>query len=221
MKELDDSEAKPQSDSAKARKASGAKKPVSVMVKRYELMIALVSLIGALTATTTSLIIQFRQGQRLAELQVTIRDTNELREALRKPLEGVWEYKLEFPKYFGQETPYISTGKAIIVWRHASSDYEVYIGYGVKQQWGAEEVVTGFLSGTLRANPDGWPDEPFALPMRYTHRTGKTGFERVVREAFSFTNGSIQRDASKKQVVQITMTYDDNVSTAGKVTMWR
>jgi hypothetical protein len=200
---------------------TGPKKPASVIVKRYELVIALASLLAALVATITSLIIQYRQVQRLDELQITIRDTNDLRESLRKPLEGLWEYKLEFAKYFGQESPYISTGKAIIIWQPTSNDYGVYIAYGVKQQWGVEEVVTGFLSGTLRTNGDGWPEEPFDLPMRYDHRTGKIGFEHVIRESFSFTGGAIQRDASKKRATQIVMTYDDKETTLGKVMLWR
>jgi hypothetical protein len=200
---------------------ANTKKPLSVVVKRYELVIALISLVGALAATTTSLIIQYKQSQRLDELQVTVRDTNELRESLRKPLEGVWEYKLEFTKYFGKEEPYVSTGTAIIVWRPASNDHEVYIVYGIKPKWGVEEVVTGFISGTLRTNGDGWPEEPFEIPMRYIHRTGKVGFERVIRETFSFVKGTIQRDATRRQAVQITMLYDDNETTVGKVTLWR
>ena len=33
--------------------------------------------------------------------------------------------------------------------------------------------------------------------------------------------GVIQRDATRRQAVQITMVYDDNETTVGKVTMWR
>jgi hypothetical protein len=196
------------------------KKPLPVVIKRYELIIGVVSLVGALAATTTSLIIQYRQAQRLDMLQVTIRNADDLRESLRKPLEGVWDFKLEFSKFFGQEAPYISTGKAIIVWRAASNDYVVYVGYGIKQQWGTEEIVTGFASGTLRANGDGWPVEPFEIPMRYDYRTGKVGFERTIGETFSLMDGTSKRDETNKQAVRLTMKFE-NESTVGKVIMWR
>ena len=198
------------------------KKPTSTVLKRYELIIAVSSLLAVFIANVTSLIIQYQQVKRLNELQVTIRDVNDLRESLAKPLEGVWDYKLEFAKFFGdKDKPYESNGKAIIIWHSAGNYYDVYIGYGIKYQWGTEDVVTGLISGTLRTDEEGWPEQPFELPMRYDHRTGKSGFERTITETFSFSNGSVQRDNSKKKAVRIILAYDDKKTTAGQVTLWR
>ncbi len=198
-----------------------AEKPVTMTVKRYDLIIAVISLLGVIAATTTTLIMQHRQSQRLDLLQASIRDTDELRESLRKPLEGVWEHRIEFSKYFGQNIKYNSSGKAIFVWQAANSNYAVYIGYGIKKEFGSEEVVSGFLTGTLQANKDGWPAEPFEINLRYAHRTGKGDFERVGVETFSFVKGAATPDTmNRSRAGRITLEYETTL-TFGKVTISR
>ena len=73
----------------------------------------------AITAAIT-LIVAFadlvasKQGyDRLGNIDATIKDTEQLRQALRKPLEGVWNYKAEYDKFRDEEGNWIATGEAL------------------------------------------------------------------------------------------------------------
>ena len=97
----------------------------------------------------------------------------------------------------------------------------MYIGYGIREEFGSEEVVTGFITGTLQANGDGWPVEPFEIKLQYDHRTGKNGFEQVGKKTLSFVNGVAEPDKmNKSRAGKITLEYKTDLS-FGKVTMSR
>ena len=73
----------------------------------------------ALTAAIT-LVVAFAdlfasmQGyERLGNIDATIRDTEELRQALRKPLEGIWDVTVDYSKFRDVEGRWLATGEAM------------------------------------------------------------------------------------------------------------
>ena len=107
------------------------KPDTQITVERLKLWIAVSSLAAALAVGVFSIYQSNLQSQRLRTVTVAIKDTDEIRTALQKPLEGVWQYRMVFSKYFGQDVTYIASGTAIILWDAAKQQYQVFIGYSI------------------------------------------------------------------------------------------
>ena len=88
---------------------------------------------------------------------VMINNSNDLRELLTKPLEGVWKYSVKWDKYNNTKDEYMSYGTAIFIWDYSKHSYSVHIAYSI-QKIDTEEssIVTAFLLGTLEANNKGY-----------------------------------------------------------------
>jgi hypothetical protein len=72
--------------------------------------------------------------QEVSDKQQQINTLTRQQKDLRMPLEGVWEYKTTYTKYFGEEnTERELTGKAIFLW-HGNANhigYKIYMGAGI------------------------------------------------------------------------------------------
>jgi hypothetical protein len=191
-----------------------------VVVERLKLWIALISLLAALLVGGFSIYQSRMQSQHLQTVTVAIQDTEDIRNALKKPFEGVWQYRIVFSRYFGNEATYISSGTAIILWEPAKQQYQIFIGYSISKEWEKEKLVTGFLGGNFLADGQGWPSENFEMPMRYLERTSVGEFNNPNAAGFSFTKGSYKKSPDGKQVEQIFADYGNSRS-VGKMTMVR
>jgi hypothetical protein len=74
--------------------------------------------------------------EKIRQLQQALRDATRQEKTLRMPLEGVWDYKTLYTKYFGEDNTnpkkpqlYLN-GKAIFIWNGDSKrvGYEAYMG---------------------------------------------------------------------------------------------
>lgn len=140
----------------------------NVAIKRYELWIAAIALIGVLV---TSLIPVFKDEKA----PIVIKDTKDIREAIKKPFEGVWQYQMSFTKFHGLDLEYQSTGTAVFNWIEETQSYEIFIGYSIHPKWAEEKFVAAFTRGSMRANSAGWPSQSFEMSMRYEERVGRAG----------------------------------------------
>lgn len=191
-----------------------------ITVERLKLWIAVLSLAAALAVGVFSIYQSNLQSQRLRTVTVAIKDTDEIRTALQKPLEGVWQYRMVFSKYFGQDVTYIASGTTIILWDAAKQQYQVFIGYSIAKEWQHEKLVTAFVGGTLPADELGWPPDNFNLAMKYMERTGVDQFASPLAVGFTFDSGKYEKSADGKLAMQIKAHYE-NPRSIGEMTMSR
>lgn len=140
--------------------------PLTAITAAITLVVALVDLIAS------------KQGyERLGNIDAVIKDTEQLRQALRKPLEGVWDYRADYSKFWGEDGKWLATGEAIFIWHPEAVRYEVFLGASlVDARMNAKplDLVTWRLHSNLSPGRNGQPAEPFALIFRYL---GRTAFE--------------------------------------------
>jgi hypothetical protein len=181
--------------------------------ERIKLWIALTSLVAAIAVGVVSVYQSYLQTARLQDVTVAIRDTEDIRSALQKPLEGVWHYKLVFSRFFGQDSTYVGMGTAIFLWEPPKRQYQVYIGYSISKEWSQEKLVTAFLTGTVQADEMGWPQQEFEMPMQYLERTGVGEFASPLAPGFTFTGGKYKKSADGKRAEQVFAHYQNRRST--------
>jgi hypothetical protein len=191
-----------------------------VTLERMKLLIAVTSLVAAIAVGVFSVYQSHLQLQRLQTVTIAVRDTEDIRAALQKPFEGVWQYKIVFSRYFGQDACYISTGTAIFLWEPTKRQYQIFIGYSISKEWQNEKVVTGFLGGTLQADELGWPPQGVEMPVKYLERTGIAEFASPLAIGFTFTKGEFKKSQDGKQAVLMVMHYENSRS-LGTMTLSR
>ena len=196
------------------------KPDTQVTVERIKLWIGVMSLVAALSVGVFSIYQSYLQSQRLRTVTVAIKDTDEIRTALQKPLEGVWQYRLVFSKYFGEAATYNANGTAIILWDAAKQHYQIFVGYSICKEWENQKLVTAFVGGTLPADELGWPTDNFNLPMKYIERTGVGQFGSPLAVGFTFASGKYEKSPDGKLAMHIKAHYE-NPRSVGEMTMSR
>lgn len=192
----------------------------SVTLERVKLWIAITSLAAAITVGVFSVYQSHLQSKRLQTVTIAIRDAEDIRLALQKPLEGIWQYRLDFSRYFGQSSVYVATGTAIFLWDPAKQRYQAFIGYSISQEYKTEKIVTAFLEGALRADELGWPSEGFEISLKYLERTAVAEFASPPAASFVFTDGRYDKSTDGKRAVRLTAHYE-NPRSLGTVTFSR
>ena len=73
-----------------------------------------------------------------------------------KPLEGIWRYESTYTKYYDgtdyeEKNPneLYGKGQAIITWKDAKKQYDVYITYGVYRPGNSKAILAAALSGYI------------------------------------------------------------------------
>lgn len=117
----------------------------------------------------------FSQSKDLQNIEHNFRNLTDLRKALRTPLEGLWDYHVEFTKYFGTTTPHrkVSGGVAVFLWNDGPTPgYEFYVGGGI-QEHGKEgqPIVTYVIRYFLQTDSLGNPTPGLSAHGAYKART--------------------------------------------------
>lgn len=142
-------------------------------VKKWEFAIVSCGLIGTLITSIIGVYQGFQSNAKLGLIQVSIQDTEDIRRALAKPLEGVWDYTIKYDKFRGKQGDWEANGTAILMWLPAEERYDVYIGSSLTktgESYG-DQIITWFLKGSLKAHKSGEPKNPFEIKFIYEHRT--------------------------------------------------
>lgn len=112
----------------------------------------------------------------LERLTSAIQNSSELRKAVRWPLEGRWDYELQWESYFNvssdpsnKSSQFFSKGLADIQLK--SNQYQFLIGYENSVRDG-RKLVTGVSTGFCDASEDGIPSPGSTINMGYSHRLG-------------------------------------------------
>lgn len=97
--------------------------------------------------------LQFRKvSKEVNELKVVVKDTQEIRDALRKPLEGIWNVCGDFSMYHNADERHFTTGEMSFDWNPDKSIYDVLYVYGVQKVNYNDDVITCFSRGILHAD---------------------------------------------------------------------
>ena len=147
-----------------------------------------------------------REGyERLGNIDAIITDGEDLRDALRKPLEGVWDYSAEYSQFREADGDWLATGEAIFVWRPATEHYDIYIGaslteVGFDSQTG--DLITWRFQSSLPTGRDGRPEEPFEISCKYVGRTSSNpDWPASGNRLAVFENMQIDKQRDSKAIV--------------------
>jgi hypothetical protein len=161
---------------------------------------------------------QYEQAKKINLIKFVIRDTEDIRNTLQKPFEGVWNYRVDFTLFHGKNELYESKGKAIFIWNPTNLNYDVYIGYSICKKGLQSVVVCGFLKGYIRADQSGWPiSEKFQINMEYLERLGlPPEYDNINSRTFEVKVDTVEKSADGIHASYIRATTED-VSKKGTV----
>jgi hypothetical protein len=106
-------------------------KDASTRESKYKLWTALISLTGIIVGFAYTGVQLINQRDDLHRIEQNFRNLDELKKALTMPLEGLWNYDVEYTKYaWDQTTVTYLQGKAIFLWYGDTPriGYHAYIG---------------------------------------------------------------------------------------------
>lgn len=154
--------------------AASSEKETSAREAKYKLWAAILTLVSVIVGFGYTTIQLLNQGKDLQRIEQNFRNMNELKTALMMPLEGVWDFRAEYEKYFGEsELPRHGSGKAIFLWygERANIGYTVYIGAGVHERGETEAIVTGVSELFIGTDELGIPQKGSSITGGYIART--------------------------------------------------
>ena len=111
----------------------------------------------------------------LGEFEEAITTADTLREVVTQPLEGRWEYSIDWDSYYDFETAededidFVSDGVSFIQWDLGT--YHFLVGYENRSRVPIKYVVS-VNEGTLSAKNGGLPPIGAKINMSYSHRLG-------------------------------------------------
>jgi len=191
-----------------------------VIIKRYELWIAIVTLIGTLALAGVALVKQFQTSDSLKNISVKIEDSEDLRKIIQKPLEGVWRYNMAYDSFHSKAERWNALGRAIFLWKQGNK-YEVYIGASLFElnAGNGEQIVTWFLRGDLPASLEGYPSAPFSLTVEYMGRTSsRPEFKSAKVTTSTFIEMEITKMSKDGNALEISGKYKSR-KTSGVLTL--
>ncbi|MGM9564168.1 MAG: hypothetical protein ACI3VQ_08880 [Faecousia sp.] len=115
--------------------------------------------------------------RELKKANVIINNTTELKNALKKPLEGIWRIHGKFKKYHNIRESHNSNGFAVFEWNDAKKRYDVRYVYSVKKHNGSKDIVTAACSGFAQNCPDGNVKNKITLHLTTDNRCSSDGSE--------------------------------------------
>ncbi len=176
-------------------------------ITELQLWIAIVGLIGTLIVSLINLIQQWRLKRNLDDIE------SKLQASLRRPLEGEWNYKIDYTKFHGNSIDkFEANGKAIFIWKTNDHFYQTYIMMGVEKEGAPQELLVVVVAiGKLKANESGWPSEK-NMSIEYYRRLGKHPFEASTFTTTQYTNIRCSKSTDGKRAEKIEAWFDSGQS---------
>lgn len=178
--------------------------PSAPTVKRYEIVIAAITLIGTLIVSLTTLIGLWSKQIRP---EVSIANVAGLREALRMPLEGTWSYVTDYSRFHKRGPGFKGEGKAVITWDPAKQQYAMLLSGMVVDTTGdkREVVVVHSVEGTIPADQRGVPIRG-RVAFSYLSHMGRPGFQGYTDHHYLLNEAVGDRPTSIQLVYKSTTT---------------
>ncbi len=129
------------------------------------------------------------------------------------PLEGVWNYRVDYIKYMGRtNTHRVLSGKGVAVWygETAKVGYHFYIGGGIHNDGSDKSDVTLVVDFFLPAMKNGMPFKPAKAEGKYISRTtSNPDYEQPANAIIYLTDGRIEEN-DEQVVNKIVFSFKTN-----------
>jgi hypothetical protein len=165
-------------------------------VKLWTAIGTLFGVVAGFGVTASQLLNQSKDLQRIEQ---NFRNLSDLRKALRMPLEGLWDYHVEFAKYFGKVSPHrkVSGGIAVFLWNEGSAPgYDIYVGAGIQQQGSEGKIVTYVIKYSMEADTLGNPTTNSAHGAYIARTTSDPTFSRSGDPDLEIYDGKFDKSAA-------------------------
>lgn len=188
-------------------------KDTTARESKYKLWTALVTLAGVLVGFIYTGVQLYSQSHDLQRIEQNFRNLDELKKAITMPLEGLWDYKTEYTKYFGEQTPHRHLkGKAVFLWYGdtAPIGYHAYIGGGIYEFGKAEPIVTIVIEFFLETDKSGNPKPDCSATGSYIARTtSEPKFDKPGDTDLELKDGKFE-ESSVHTINKMTFTFKAN-----------
>ena len=159
---------------------------------------------GVIIAFVTNIVIlvtQFIQiykiKKEIKDVKIVVNNTVDIKRALSKSLEGIWEVRGSYSKYHGNNCIHNCMGFADFVWDDINKRYDVYYVYSVRKEGDTTDLVTAFCKGIAVCNEIGAleANQKLILQMIIQNRSSRdiinnnsTTFEFVSNKIIKYGN---------------------------------
>jgi len=185
----------------------------TIRESKYKLWTALITLAGVLVGFIYTGVQLYTQSHDLQRIEQNFRNLDELKKALTKPLEGIWDYRAEYTKYFGEQTPHRHLkGKAVFLWYGDTTPigYHAYIGGGVFEIGKSEPIVTLVIDFFLETGKSGNPKSGSSATGSYIARTTSDAkFAKPGDTEIELKEGKFE-ESDEHAITKMTFTFTAN-----------
>ena len=183
-----------------------------------------ITLWAALVGFATNIILLITQivqvvnlKKQMNDVKVIVNNAEDLKQSLRKPLEGTWEVGGRYIKYHNIDDEFNCSGFVNFVWNDSKKEYDIYYVYSVRRRNNSADLVTAYCKGIAAANDDGsLLNNKLQMNMTVINRSASDNF--VNNQKFIFVSSSTKKNHTK----YIEFEFEFNsVETIGAVRFYR
>lgn len=116
---------------------------------------ALIAFITNIIILITQLVQVYRLKNQIKGIRIIINNTTDLKLALNKPLEGMWEVRGQYKKYHNETAIHNCSGYVNFCWNDLYKRYDVYYVYSVRKENDVIDLVTAICSGIAICDENG------------------------------------------------------------------
>ena len=180
---------------------------------------AVIAIITAILALAKNWLELRKVQRKINELSIVVKDTRDIRDALRKPLEGAWKVAGNFHRYRGLPDSHNTKGLAMLTWIPDKYMYEVFYAYTVFKNSTSLPVITAYSMGVLPAGHDGEISDgnEISIILEIEGRTALPEYGAAYQQVFKLEKGTIDRSVTGR-VVSVNFVFN-NQETNGALTL--
>lgn len=178
-----------------------------------EFAVAMVALLGNFLLVCVQIMQIYRLKKEFNDVKIVVNNISDLKRALNKPLDGVWEVRGEYELYHGTRQIHNCTGYSVFTWNEDEKRYEVYYSYSVRKEQDTVDLVTAICRGNARGDNNGDVGRKLVLDMRICSRSAadETNSNAPI---FEFKTEKICRSADR--ITKLEFEFETNGS-KGKI----
>ncbi len=146
------------------------------------LTVAILTLLTSILTLIKSWLEIKKLKKSLEHIQI-VANPREMKEALIKPLEGLWKVSGSFDKYQGSDTMHYSSGYANFWWNDSLNRYTVVYSYSVSKSHQNTECITAICYGYALEESSKSPKN-IVLKMQIENRTSEENLTTPMSKEF-------------------------------------
>lgn len=163
-----------------------------------QFLAAIIAFITNIIILITQLVQVYKLKKELKDVKVVINNTTDLQQALKKPLEGMWEVRGVYTKYHNIIATHNCSGYINFCWNDLYKRYDVFYAYSVRKEQDSSDMVTAICSGITLCDEDGniGKNKKLTLQMKIDNRCSIDGFNNSSK-TFEFISNKIIKNENR------------------------